>query len=100
MAKKKGGSQAAAAATAVAAAAAQNWIRCAGYQLDVRNSGQNFVYRLDVTADDGSPYQLSVMQLNDRTGLVQKLTHLLAERWPAFDFFFQADANGNITDVR
>jgi hypothetical protein len=82
------------------ASAKEKWIRCAGYQLDVWNSEASFFFELDVTADDGKEYYLRVKRLNDRTGQVQRTLKLLGERWPAYDWYFQADGDGSITDVR
>jgi hypothetical protein len=77
-----------------------SWIKCAGYALDLRNNDDNFVIELDVTGADEGEYFLRVKALNDRTGLVQRALHLIADRWPANDWEFQADEGGSITDVR
>jgi hypothetical protein len=87
-------------ARAPSAAARDSWIACTGYQLDQRNSPSAFVFELNVTGDDNNEYYLRVKQLNDRTGLIQRTLRLLAERWPAYDWYFQADSDGSIIDVR
>jgi hypothetical protein len=48
----------------------------------------------------GTSYSCASGGFNDRTGLVQRVQRVLADRWPAFDFEFQADTGGNITDIR
>jgi hypothetical protein len=77
--------------------AASNWIVCKGYTLDVRRSDTDFVFQLSV---ENNKFSLDVAQMNDRTGLVQRVLRVIADRWPAFDWEFQADASGTITDVR
>jgi hypothetical protein len=81
-------------------ALASNWLVCRGYTVDMRNSETSFVFGLDVQGNDGKEYFLRVKQLNDRTGLVQRAMRIMADRWPAFDWEFQADTDGNITDIR
>jgi hypothetical protein len=83
-----------------APAAVPTWLTSRGYTLDCRNSPTSFIFRLDVQGSDGNPYFLSVNQLNDRTGLLQKVLRVTADRSPAFDWEFQADASGSITDIR
>ena len=74
-----------------------NWIACKGYTLDVRRSPTDFTFQLIV---ENNKYSLEVDQMNDRTGLVQRTLRVLADRWPAFDWEFQSDDRGTITDVR
>jgi hypothetical protein len=83
-----------------AAALASNWLVCAGYTLDVNNSDTAFVFELDARGSDNNAYFLRVKQLNDRTGLVQRVLRIIADRWPAYDWEFQADTAGSITDIR
>jgi hypothetical protein len=87
-------------AATVAAASSGNWLTCQGYTLDVRNDGSSFVFELDASGSDGNQYFLRVKRLNDRTGLVQRALRTLADRWPAFDWEFQADGDNSITDIR
>jgi hypothetical protein len=65
----------------------------------VRNSEASFVLELNVSGADGKEYYLRVKRLNDRTGLVQRALRLLGERWPAYDWEFEADSDGSITEV-
>jgi hypothetical protein len=74
-----------------------DWIACKGYTLDVRRSGTDFTFQLIV---EDNKYSLDVEQMNDRTGLVQRALRVIADRWPAFDWEFQADDNGKMTDIR
>jgi hypothetical protein len=79
---------------------ATNWLICRSYNLEVRNSDTSLIFQLDVVGNDGNQYFLKVVQLNDRTGLIQRIFRIMADRWPAFDWEFQADASGSITDIR
>jgi hypothetical protein len=76
------------------------WIACASYSVTIQNSDSSFVFELDVTDAKQKQYFLRVKTLNDRVGLVQKTLRVIADRWPAYAFEFQAEPNGAITDVR
>jgi hypothetical protein len=76
------------------------WITCASYTLDARNSNTAFLFDLVVNDKDDNEYTLKVKQLNDRTRLVQQTLRVMADRWPAFDWEFQADGDGEMTDIR
>jgi hypothetical protein len=85
MAKKK---------TAPIAASAPNWIVCQGYTLDVRRNGNAFTFDLVVHDNEYSLDQTAT------TGLIQRAMQVIADRWPAWNWEFQADDTGTITDVR
>jgi hypothetical protein len=80
--------------TTRAAVSAPNWIVCQGYTLDVRRSGTAFTFNLIVHDNEYSLDQTAT------TGLIQRALRVIADRWPAWDWEFQADDSGSITDVR
>ena len=84
MAKKK----------AAAAAPAPSWIVCQGYTLDLRLGNTDFTFDLVVNNNQYSLDEKAV------TGLIQKALRIMADRWPAWDWEFQADGSGTITDFR
>jgi hypothetical protein len=77
-----------------AGAKTPKWIKCHGYTLDVRRSGTEFTLRVIVQNNEYSLDQTAT------TGLIQHTLRVIADRWPAWDWEFQADENGTITDVR
>ena len=70
------------------------WKICAGYTLDVRRSNTDFTFNLIVNNNQYSLDQAA------STGLIQRALRIIADRWPAWDWEFQADDGGTITDVR
>jgi hypothetical protein len=80
--------------TGPAEALVPNWIVCQGYTLDVRRSGTAFTFDLIVHDNEYSLDQTAT------TGLIQRVLRVIADRWPALDWEFQADESGIITDVR
>jgi hypothetical protein len=77
-----------------AAAPSSNWIVCQAYTLDVRRSNTDFTFKLVV---NGNKYSLDQRA---STGLIQRALRVIADRWPAWDWEFQADGSGTITDIR
>jgi hypothetical protein len=80
--------------TTPVAASGPAWIVCPGYTLDVRLSGTDFTFQLIVQNNNYTLDQTAT------TGLIQRTLRVIADRWPARDWEFQADGNGTITDVR
>jgi hypothetical protein len=82
------------------AAPASNWIVCNGYSLTVENSNTSFRFELDFVDAGNKQYQLRINDTNQSVGLVQQTLRIIADRWPAYAFQFQADANGNLTAIQ
>jgi len=91
MAKKSGRIKASAASGGGA-----NWIVCTEYTLTIKRK-PGCLYQLDVNANS---YHFRVTDPDDRTGFVQEITRILADRWPSPTFEFQANAAGEIIAVR
>ena len=71
-----------------------SWITCNGYTLDARLGERGFTFKLIVGDNDYSLDQKA------KTGLIQHVLRVMADRWPAWDWEFQADDEGTITDIR
>jgi hypothetical protein len=84
------------AAAATAKAADTGWIVCTGYTLTIKRK-PGCVFQLDVNDDT---YHFRVVDPDDRTGLVQKITRVLADRWPSPTFEFRANAAREIIEIR
>jgi hypothetical protein len=82
------------------AGTAGNWIVCNGYSLGVENSDTSFRFELDLVDAAKKQYQLRVNDTNQNVGLVQKTLRVIADRWPAYAFQFQANPNGDLTDIQ
>jgi hypothetical protein len=80
--------------TSAATPAAPNWLTCPGYTLDVRRSDTDFTFDLVIGNNQYSLDQTA------STGLIQKALRVIADRWPAWDWQFQADSSGTVTDIR
>jgi hypothetical protein len=70
------------------------WIVCQKYTLDVRLSDADFTFQLIVHDNEYSLDQAAP------PGLIRRTLRVIADRWPAWDWEFQADDSGTITDVR
>jgi hypothetical protein len=76
------------------------WITAKVFSLTVKNSDTDFVFDLNVNDENGGQYQLRTLDLNEANGLVQRTLQTIANRWPDYDWQFQADASGKITNSR
>jgi len=85
---------------AATVSSSNSWLTASGYSLTLKNSDTKFAFNLDVPDEKNAQYYLQVLQLNESTGLIQRVLRVIADRWPAYDWQFQADTNGKITDVR
>jgi hypothetical protein len=76
------------------AAPAPDWIKCRGYTLEVRRSDTDFTFDLVVGDNQYS------LDEKATTRLIQQALRVIADRWPALDWEFQADDDGTITEIR
>ena len=69
-----------------------------GYELSLGNSNTSFYFQLNVQGDDGNPYYLKAMP-GEKTELIKVILKVIGERWPQYNWKFQIDDDGDITDM-
>ncbi len=75
-------------------------LTCQGYEVALGNSPTAFAFQLtNVQGSDGKEYSLKIMDPDDNLELIKAILKAINDRLPGWDWKFQIDDDGNITDV-
>ena len=76
------------------------WVTCQSYDLTLSNSNTSFIFDLHAQGDDGTEGSLAIKNPKKQAELIKLALDTIAEHWPEFDWQFQVDDDGIITNFK